>query len=915
MRPRYLICSLVLTVALCAPSHAASIGRPSAGAKVQPPPSSSPTTAGSSTKSPAAAAAPKFSGLANMGTVVRLQNHAMISRIRIVNTNAAPNTSASKMDKPGPVRSPDTYFTVRIGSSDVYRDAKDPATAYYLPVLRLGKRDGTALAENLGALASSLDGFLFRYMGFDTTQQSYIKYGDAQAVVEASQPQDVTLEAVQSTWKEVTRLIPIPLQISGVKMRLPYPERTVLLTEVSKQASAADPRWCFGTIATPTPQLLNSGGTNFLREPETKDFANAITSDLSELPAFQPVLEVSAKYAGWVGASPQMRSISPSFINGTGISLMRTRVPKAAPPAITPGISGTFKIRSALPDGQDPAGEAAIARYAVYTEGSDSAQLHYTAGGMGLTMSPISRGAIMKMNPVGIRTMGKLNSRGDVDYKYLENQEFVAQIPLSYSPGIANNDYFFYSRDSKRYGWHPSGGLPYEVPQWVTPPDGFAYWYRSHFTGRQIIWPAPQQLRLRWNVDKGVQPSCRFYLTGGDMGQPLMAHIEYDVYPSFSMSKLGAAVADIRKQTGEQVDLRPFTDILSSDQMSLVGGPQILRDLITAKRLTIQKLMPDKIDDPWFTVIVDIPADDWPTFTIFMKTGDLGTWEFGFKQSASSGTGDKVSFQLNGNLLDTLGGPLLISTKNFDKGTGGYEIAMTNFGLTPLSVKGMRFLLTGSEKQASLDSWFPTGSEKTVPAVPTASSFDTQDGTGQVIEATIKEPSCSDLKSAFASGSFDRLDAQLTYDMVGLPAGDPGADPDVAFSYLRSLCYRYAGQSNMIDIPIVPAEKSQWFDYKSGRVTVRFQGFVYSKQVDVAAEKNTITVRRLPKEGAYANWGVSADLMDKLDYKAIFVRKDGSVASMPSQDQGPAWLSGEVSGIILDMTQVKRVRPVRPGST
>ena len=134
-----------------------------------------------------------------------------------------------------------------------------------------------------------------------------------------------------------------------------------------------------------------------------------------------------------------------------------------------------------------------------------------------------------------------------MDYKFIDNQEFVAQIPLSYPPGVTNNDYMFYSRDSKRYGWHAQGGLPYEVPQSVAAPDGFAYWYRSHFTGRQIIWPAPQQLRLRWNVDKGVQPSCRFYLTGGDMGQPLMAHIEYDLYPNFPMGRLGSVVADIRK--------------------------------------------------------------------------------------------------------------------------------------------------------------------------------------------------------------------------------------------------------------------------------------------------------------------------------------------------------------------------------
>ena len=918
MKPPSLIHSAILLIVIGAGAHAAQIIRPGAGAGTQPQASPSTSGAASSSKATGAASTPRMTGPLNLGTVVQRQNRAIISKIRVLNTNPTPNTAASKMDRPGPVRSPDTYFTVRIGSSEVYRDAKDPATAYYLPVLRLGKRENTALAGNLGSLASSLDGFLFRYIGFDTKQQSYIKYGDVQAVVEASQPQDITLESVQSTWKEVTRLVPIPLQISGVRMRLPYPERTVILSEVSKQASASDPRWCFGSIATPTPQLLNSGGTNFLREPETKDFANAITSDLSELPAFQPVLEVNARYSGWVGASPQMRAIGAAFLGTGGISLIRSRVPKSAPPAVIPMISGGFKMKSELPGGHSPmydVANAGVAQYAVYYPDADSVPLQFTAGTPGVSLAPMARGMTIRVNPVGLRALGKVNSRKDVDYKFIENQEFVSQIPLSFPLGVPNNDYFFYSRDSKRYGWHPDGGLPYEVPQAATPPEGFAYWYRSHFTGRQIIWPAPNELRLRWNADKGVQPSCRFYLTGGDLGQPLMAHIEYDLYPSFSMSRLGAAVADIRKQTGEQVDLRPFTDIVSADQMTLVGGLQTLRDLIQAKRLTIQKLLADKIDDAWFTVTVDIPAEDWPAFTIFMKGGDLGTWDFGFKQSASSGVGDKVSFELNADLLDTLGGPLLISTKNYDTATGGYEIAMTNFGLTPLAVKGIRFMLTGSEKLASLDSWFPTGGEKTVPAVPTASSFDTQEGTGQVIEATVKESSCADLKAAWASGSFQRMDAQLTSDMVGLPPGEIGADPDIAFAYLRSLCYRYAGQSNMIDIPVAPAEQSQWLDYKGGRVVLRFQGFVYSKQIDVAAEKNLVTVRRLPKEGAYANWGLSNDLMDKLDYRAVFVRKDGSVVTMPSQDQGPAWLSGDTSGIILDMTQVKRVRPVRPGST
>ena len=224
-------------------------------------------------------------GSRTWGRWCRLQNHAMISSIRIVNTNPTPNTAASKMDKPRPGEKPGHVFHHPNRLERCLPRCQGPRHRLLSPGPEAGQAGRHAAGGGPGRR------WLPRWTascsatwGFDTQQQSYIKYGDVQAVVEASQPQDVTLQSVQSTWKEVTRLIPIPLQISGVKMRLPYPERTVMLTEVSKQASAADPRWCFGTIATPTPQLLNSGGANFLRETETKDFANAITSDLSECP-------------------------------------------------------------------------------------------------------------------------------------------------------------------------------------------------------------------------------------------------------------------------------------------------------------------------------------------------------------------------------------------------------------------------------------------------------------------------------------------------------------------------------------------------------------------------------------------------------------------------------------------------------
>ncbi|MCK7468557.1 MAG: hypothetical protein MZU91_10950 [Desulfosudis oleivorans] len=65
-------------------------------------------------------------------------------------TVAPPKTSASKMDRSGPVRSPDPYYTIKVGEAEIYRDAKDPSLAYYKPVIRLARRVGTPLAEGVG---------------------------------------------------------------------------------------------------------------------------------------------------------------------------------------------------------------------------------------------------------------------------------------------------------------------------------------------------------------------------------------------------------------------------------------------------------------------------------------------------------------------------------------------------------------------------------------------------------------------------------------------------------------------------------------------------------------------------------------------------------------------------------------------
>jgi len=132
--------------------------------------------------------------------------------------------------------------------------------------------------------------------------------------------------------------------------------------------------------------------------------------------------------------------------------------------------------------------------------------------------------------------------------------------------------------------------------------------------------------------------------------------------------------------------------------------------------------------------------------------------------------------------------------------------------------------------------------------------------------------------------------------------GAGGADPDILFSFLRSLCYQYIGSSEIISVPVSPVELSQWADYSSGRITLRFQGFVYAKPLDLAGA-NAVDVRRIPREGAYAAVGKPGDA-DMLEYRAVFTKKDGTVVSLPAQTAGePRWLTGDITGLNLDMTQ------------
>jgi hypothetical protein len=796
--------------------------------------------------------------------------------VRINPAIITPKTGPAKMDRPGPVRSPDPYFTLRIGDSEVYRDAKDPTLAYYRPRLRLAKRTGTPLAEGVGELAATLDGFRLRYYRFESGGNP--KWGDIQVIVAAERPADVTLETVQKSWSDVTRLLPLPLKLdatTGVRMTLPYPRRAVAFSQLEGTGPGEDATWYyFSTNTHPTPpDLLTDSDNNVLNEAKVRDFASLITSDLSDMPSFQPVLEVKAVWAGWVGASPLQRRIIP-FLPRLTLPPPAGTTPRLTPRGVLLPFSG------ATPTAGGVRGPLVIS-----------------------PTSPVNRGAILK-RPDILRVIGPLRPREDVDYAYSDSQPLAVQIPISYSKvKTPNYDYYFLS-DSGRFGgpyFEPSP-LP-NRPQRAEAPTGFSgYWYESHSFGKRLIWPAPKNLRLRWEVESGLRPSSRFSLTSGEGGK-LTAHLTYDLYPDFSMRQLSGLVADLVRQTGEKVDLLPFPDLLDANQIVLSSGGQTLQDLVAAKRVSISKLSPRAADEAWFRVAVDMPVDDWASFTLFMKAGELGAWDCGLLTGASSGLAEKATFQLNGDLLQTLGGPVVAQKKSYDTATGGYEVSFDNFGLAPVAVKGVRFLLAGAEPSTA-DVWLD-GQAVNLPGVGTASSFDQSGGSSGSVAATLKVDAAADLKALMDTGKYSGLSTQLTGEMIGpstAPEAAGGADPDILFSFLRSLCYQYIGSSEIISVPVSPAELSQWADYSSGSITLRFQGFVYAKPLDLSAA-NTVDVRRIPREGAYAAIGKPGDA-DMLEYRAVFTKKDGTVVNLPAQTAGePRWLTGDITGLNLDMTQ------------
>ncbi len=816
---------------------------------------------------------------------------------------APPKIDYTKLNRPGPVQSPDPYFTLRLGEAEIYRDAKDTTLAYYRPILRLGKRADTPLAEGVGELAAELDGFRFRYYKFESGGSP--KWANMQVVVVAERPEEATLENVKERWPDIARLIPLPFRLdarTGVKLDLPYPPRVCTFSKLEATGGTEDLRWYyFSTNTRPTPpDLLTDEDNDCLNETKARDFAALIISDLADMPSFQPTLEVRAVFPGWRGKSPLIRNLAP---------VLKMKPVLIAPAGNTGSGStrSTGKTRRTLRIPMQLTGQPIAVASAVSTTDARirRAPARTVIATPTKTVEAVPMAATAVLRPDMVRVIGTLKPRADVQYEYSAQQELIVRVPITLPKDTtANYDYYFLS-DSGRFGgpyFEPSSQP--DRPQRAAAPEGFlGYWYESHFYGRRLVWPAPAGLRLAWDVESGLRPSCRFSLSSDQEGL-LTAHISYDLYPDFSMRQLSQIVADLEQRTGEEVQLLPFTDVIDANQIELQSANPFVQDLVAAKQLSVSKLSPRQIGDAWFRASVELPIDDWATFTLFMKLGELGLWEFGILTGATSGTAEEVSFELNGDLLRTMGGPILAASQSYDPGSGVYEVSFDNYGIQPLSIDGLRFALAG-EESATTDIWFDEAIA--VPEVSSASSFDQSEGAGGSFGVTVEVPESPELRTLRDSGKYTRVAVQLTRDMIHLsdaPEDLGGTDPDILFSFLRSLCYQYIGSSDIIEVPVAPAELSQWVGYRSGRIVLRYQGFVYTHEIDLSSP-NKVVMRRLPREGAYASAGKPGEA-DLLEYRAVFTRDDDTVVYLPSQPEGESvWLTGDISGLILDMTQAQ----------
>ena len=836
---------------------------------------------------------------------VKLQSFAPIRKDMVIFTQ--PTDQGFQFSKSGPVVSSDPYYTTKVGEVRIYRDALDSTLAYYEPEFRIGNRFGSALGQDLSdSLAKSLDGFLFRYTNFDNT--SPVKWGQVQIVITTVKPDCVTLESVQKQWKNITRLKPLSLRISssGPILSIAYPERKLFLNHLVESRSHDEGQmWLYESVKTPTPALLqNSGDDVILNRDETVDFLQIITADLDDLPAFMAQLAIESSFDAWVVKSnkklTKVISINPQWIRPMIKQDVKPVFQPIKPQAKTvqPASVKTLAVSKPLTVSKIGTQSASrnFSKVSAKPEMPKISKPVATAN-KGLTVKDLRFVEVSKLRPFSPTWIGTLKPRKDLTYEWSDKTMTKSRIPISYTKkNTASYDYYYLS-GSGRWGGpflntDPLNPLP-DLPQRVDSVESWTgYWYETHYLGQRMVWISPKSFGLCWQLESGVSPSCRFMIKSGT-GEQVEARVTYDLYPDLSIANLFQIRSRIEQETGEQVRLFPLAQWFDLDNILFGSGNPSIRRLYDEGRISIVNLRPSGFEEPWFRVEMDMTVGDWTEFSVFMRQGDLGRWKIGMQGMAEH---NRLDIAMDGDLLRCAGAPIWLGAELSSQQPGHISLECINFGFLPYELDGIQLNLSApdvAEKKVLM----PFGdSPLLIPELGEGSSADSQFGQGSGSRVIAEMALPDDIQSLFGEATYTEMELQPLPEWTQVPQNEAtlGIDPDVMFSYLRSLCYQYVGESQVIEIPVSAAEETQWAQVGEARFIARYQGFVYRMNLDIGGT-NTLRARRLPMEGVFAQ---SADNADTIEYRVEGAYIDDRPFTLPVTTD--YWMSGNIYGIRLD---------------
>ncbi|MBN2233802.1 MAG: hypothetical protein JW706_01530 [Opitutales bacterium] len=760
-----------------------------------------------------------------------------------------------KFTRGGPVISTDPYFTAHIGEHRVFRDALDSTLAYYEPVISIGSRIGNALGEGLpDPLASRLYGVLFVYHNFDNPNP--VKWGQIKIVVSAKRPDNVSLEAVQSLWKNVVKLRPIPIvpDPKGPELSIRYPStvNVRLSKTVENNASEDGMQWVFQSSDQPTPQNLSARDDNdMLNESETRSLLQVVSQ--VEIPGFEAQLKLRLSYPAWKVVSP-IPLRKPIVIRHAMLSLPKRSgsIPAPTPP---PETMHTTRLKTVKP-------------------------LNFQTN----TIRTVS--VLKPLRPIWI---GEQKPKAGLEYAFQEDLQLRFAVPLSITASSTPDyDYYFLSGSGRWGGPHldfdPNAPIP-QRPVEVTHMEAWeGYWFETHFQGERTVWVAPRRFGLRWTSDAGMKPSLHFSIQNQPNAK-IRSVLVYDLYPEPSESDLGTIAKRLSDETGESIRYLPLTDLMDFGNLKLTTIDPLLEDLLESSQITLRSLNPDGLSEPWIRLEVDAEWNNWADFTLFMRKANLGEWEIGFRGALPH---DRRSFSLSGNLLRCQGAPLFLSEAKVMEDRK-VSLQYMNFGFIPYRIKGLK--LSHSTMDSDGVPYLLALHANPIVVSP-GYGVNPTDG-----EASIPEPLVVELPKD-APPLDDPIQAEVLPEWIEEDAESTlSLDEDVSFSYLRSLCYRYVGDSEIIDIPVAANEDANWLSIDEVRIVARFQGYVYALKLS-PGQDNMLRVRRIPREGVFADASGAAEA-DTIEYRIMGTLKDGKPFTHPAlPDQ---WLNGSIHGFLLDL--------------